>query len=96
MENHLLHTASTICHIAFASKGITTPSDEQGFFHISDSIHNRLRTVSPDLHVRCASYLFLPVIHTELKTDDLKNHFHPYILQLVHEKDYLSIRENQV
>ncbi len=66
MENQLLHTASTICHIALASTGITTPSDEQGFFHLSDSIHNRLRAISPDLHVRCASYLFLPVIHTEL------------------------------
>ncbi len=42
MENHLLHTASTICHIAFASAGITIPSDEQVFFHLSDSIHNRL------------------------------------------------------
>ncbi|MEW7002445.1 hypothetical protein M5585_31410 (plasmid) [Serratia ureilytica] len=85
MENQLLHTASTICHIAFASTGITTPSDEQGFFHLSDSIHNRLRAISPDLHVRCASYLFLPVIHTELKTCDLKNHFPAYILQLVQE-----------
>ncbi|MFV5969329.1 hypothetical protein ACNPEZ_28535, partial [Klebsiella pneumoniae] len=35
-------TASTICHIAFASTGITIPSDEQAFFHLSDSIHNRL------------------------------------------------------
>ncbi|HBW5066000.1 hypothetical protein ACWWAL_18110 [Klebsiella pneumoniae] len=85
MENQLLHTASTICHIAFASTGITTPSDEQGFFHLSDSIHHRLRTISPDLNVRCASYLFLPVIHTELKTDDLKNHFPDCILQLVQE-----------
>lgn len=85
MENQLLHTASTICHIAFASTGITTPSDEQGFFDLSDSIHNRLRAISPDLHVRCASYLFLPVIHTELKTGDLKNHFPAYILQLVKE-----------
>ncbi|EOW0911864.1 hypothetical protein ACN2GQ_005529 [Klebsiella oxytoca] len=85
MENQLLHTASTICHIAFASTGITTPSDEQGFFYLSDSIHNRLRAISPDLHVRCASYLFLPVIHTELKTGDLKNHFPSYILQLVQE-----------
>jgi hypothetical protein len=42
MENQLLHTASTICHIAFASTGITIPSDEQVFFHLSDSIHNRL------------------------------------------------------
>ncbi|MHC1472972.1 hypothetical protein ACYJ51_29900, partial [Klebsiella pneumoniae] len=53
------------------------------FYHLSDSIHNRLRAISPDLHVRCASYLFLPVIHTELKTGDLKNHFPAYILQLV-------------
>ena len=75
MENQLLHTASTICHIAFASTGITTPSDEQGFFHLSDSIHNRLRAISPDLHVHCDSYLFLPVIHTVLKTGDLKKLF---------------------
>lgn len=32
MENQLLHTASTICHIAFASTGITIPSDEKVFF----------------------------------------------------------------
>ncbi|HBS5493364.1 TPA: hypothetical protein U6I98_005169 [Klebsiella pneumoniae] len=44
-----------------------------------------MRAISPDLHVRCASYLFLPVIHTELKTGDLKNHFPAYILQLVQE-----------
>lgn len=75
MENHLLHTASTICHIAFASTGITIPSDEQVFFHLSDSIHNRLRAISPDLHVHCDSYLFLPVIHTVLKTGDLKKLF---------------------
>jgi (p)ppGpp synthase/HD superfamily hydrolase len=85
MENQLLHTASTICYIAFASTGITTPTDEQGFFHLSDAIHNRLRTISPDLNVRCAAYLFLPVIHTELKMDDLKNHFPDGILQLVQE-----------
>lgn len=85
MGIQLLHTASTICHIAFASTGITTPSDEQVFFHLSGSIHNRLSTISPDLHVRCASYLFLPVIHTELKTGDLKNPFSAYILQIVEE-----------
>ncbi len=84
MENQLLHTASTICHIAFASTGITTPSDEQGFFHLSDSIHNRLRAISPDLHVRCASYLF-PCHSYRVKTCDLKNHFPAYILQLVQE-----------
>ncbi|MFQ1414890.1 hypothetical protein ACJWVF_26000, partial [Klebsiella pneumoniae] len=45
------------------------------FFHLSDSIHNRLRAISPDLHVHCDSYLFLPVIHTVLKTGDLKKLF---------------------
>ncbi len=75
MENQLLHTASTICHIAFASTGITTPSDEQVLFHLSNCTHNRLRTISPDLNVRYASYLFLPVIHAELKTVDLKTIF---------------------
>ena len=83
MENHLLHTASTICHIAFASTGITTPSDEQGFFHLSDSIHNRLRAISPDLHVRCASYLFLPVIHTELKTGNDSNLLIVFYVQIM-------------
>lgn len=52
---------------------------------MSDCIHNRLRTLSPDLNVRCAAYLYLPVVHTELRTDDLKNYFSDNVLQLVHE-----------
>lgn len=85
MEKYLLHTASTICHISFSSTGITTPTDEHGFFHISEAIHNRLCALSPDMDVRCAAYLYLPVVHTELRTEDLKNYFPDCILQLVNE-----------
>lgn len=85
MENQLLHTASTICHISFSATGITTPSDARGFYHMSDCIHNRLRTLSPDLNVRCASYLYLPVVHTALRAEDLKRYFPDSTIQLVHE-----------
>ncbi len=81
MENQLLHTASTICHIAFASTGITTPSDEQGFLifptaSIIACVRSTFMSVVP-LIPACHSY--------RVKTGDLKNHFPAYILQLVQE-----------
>lgn len=85
MESQLLHTASTICHVSFSATGITTPSDEHGFYHMSKNINTRLRTTSPNMSVLCASFLYLPVIHTELRTNDLKSYFPDCILQLVHE-----------
>lgn len=63
----------------------------RSLFHLSDSIHNRLRTVSPDLHVRCASYLLLLDVHTESKTRDLKKPFPDCILKLVQELPLLKM-----